>query len=621
MKTVKIIIVLLILLVGFLQSCEYDPTGIYERQATKDIPPPDIQILDLNLDNDTVFLYPGIPVNFKFNSTNQEIKRVKFIIDDTIEKYTAYSSSGVFDLAYGEFIEGMHKLKLEIITASGTGSIAEHIGVEGYLFSKTWELQVINNYMSQVKASVSNGLLKLVWPEYRSSDLKNYIVYRADLLYNAVELKKPKTSEFIDSSYVGEGGRYTINVYTQKGKLLSWGHVDIPIELPRLSLITTESNEYVLAMGKSRYYNAVDTFQISQSLNYGATFSKIKSTQNPNDTILNLVTSFFGDDVNFRLKLVPKNKNIYYFEENHGSFESYLESELGFPFSDHNSNNYNIRQVNTDEFAYVDDCSTLNRYSVSQKRAVERLEYQPASCTGCNFGILSFSSSGKYITNYALCNFDVMLIPSDNMKNYITRDLKPFSGSNNPLIPVSDSGIGIVNNVNGGFYVFDFYKNLSLAFYKKDIGGGSGLNISPDGSSIVLTDDSLRLVHFDGLNFTNIWSHSKINQPKYFAFDAINPGQLVFWNGSVFSVKLCSDFSNIYEFNLTDRAILSIDYFNKEILTYSSGSPGHLNVRNYSDGSLIKVIPVNIDPMSWYNSCYLVNHAIVCMKGLIYFIK
>lgn len=621
MKTVKIQIVLLFLLVVFLQSCEYDPKGTFERQVTKDIPPPEIQILDLNLDNDTVFLYPGIPVNFRFSSTNQEIKRVKFIIDDTIEKYTGYSNSGVFNLNYGEFIEGMHKLLLEIITVSGTGSIAEHMGAEGFIFSKTWELQVNNSYKSQVKASVSNGLLKLVWPEYRSTDLKNYIVYRVDLLNNAVELKKPKTAEFIDSSYVGEGGGYTINVYTQKGKLLTWGHVDIPKDLPKLSLITTESNQYVLAMRKSKYFNAIDTFQISQSLNFGATYSKIKSTQNPNDTILNLVTSFFGDDANFRLKLVPKNKNVLYFGDNHLSFESYIECELGFPFSDHNNNIYNIRQVNNDEFAYVDGCSILIRYSVSQKRAVEQLEYQPTSCTGCNFGILSFSSSGKYITNYALCNFDVMLIPSDNMKNYITRDLKPFSGNNYPLIPVSDSGIGIVNNVNGGFYVFDFNKNSSLVFYKKNISGGIGLNISPDGESIVLTDDSLRLVHFNGVQFTNIWSYSKNNQPKYFAFDAVNPSQLVFWNGSVFSVKLCNDFSNVHEFPLTDGSILSIDYFNKEILTYSSGNPGHMNVRSYSDGSLIKVIPININPTYWYNSCHLVNHAIVCTKGLIYFIK
>ena len=621
MKTTKIKIVLLFLLVCFLHSCEYDPKGIYERNVTKDIPPPDIQIVDLNLDNDTVFLYAGIPVNFRFSSTNQEIRSVRFIIDDTIDKYTAYSNSGVFNVDYGEFIEGRHKLLLEIVTASGTGSIAEHMGAEGYLFSKTWELEVNNSYKSQVKASVSNGLLKLVWPEYRSTDFKYYILYRVDFVNDATEIRKLVNHEFIDSSYVGEGGGYTINVYTQKGKLLTWGHIDIPEDLPELSIITTESNQYVLAMQKSKYYNAVDTFQISQSFNNGATYSKTNSIINPNDTALNLATSFFGDQVNFKLKLVPKNKNIYYFEENYGSFESYLEHELGFRFGDQNDNLYNICQVNRDEFAYVSGCSILLRYSVSQKREVEKLEYQPTGCSGCNFGILAISSSGKYITNYAICSFNLMLIPSDNMKNYITRDLEPFTGLNYPLIPVSDSGTGLVNNVNGGFYVFDFNNNLSLAFYKKDIGGGSGLNISPDGESIVLTDDSLRLVHFNGSQFTNIWSNSKTNQPKYFAFDAVNPGQLVYWNGSVFSVKLCDDFSTVYDFPLTDASILSIDYFNKEMLTYTSGSPGHLNVRSYSDGSLIKVIPVNIDPTYWYNSCYLVNHAIVCMKGLIYFIK
>jgi hypothetical protein len=624
MKPAKNLIVLLFILVCYLQSCEYDPAGIYERKVTKDMPPPEIQILDLNLDNDTVFLYPGIPVNFRFSSSNQAIKRIKFVVDDTIEKFIGYSNSGVFNLAYGEFTQGMHKLLLEIATASGTGSIAESIGAEEYLFSKTWKLNVNNSYKSQVKASVSNGFLKLVWPEYRSSDLKYYIVYKVDLFNNAVEIKKPKIAEFVDSSYVGEGDGYTINVYTQKGKVFTWGHIDMPKNLPKLSIITTETNQYVLKMTKSKYYNAVDTFKINQTRYYLDTYlinSIIKSTQNPNDTLTYLSNSFFGDELEFKLKLVPKYRNVKYLPDSYGSFESNLESVLGFHFLDQYSRIDKMAQVNHDEFVYVDYCYKLIRYSLSQKRTVEELQYQSSICSGCNFGISAFSSSGKFITNYAICSFDVMLIPSNNLKNYITRNIAPFSGNNYPLIFVSDNGTGIVNNLNGGFYVFDFNTNSSLSFYQKDTGEGTGLNISPDGKYIILTDDSLRLVHFNGSQFKDIWSNSITNQPKYFAFDAINSGHLVYWNGSVFSVKLCENFSNLYEFPLTDGSILNIDYYNEKILTYTPGSPGHMYVRSYTDGSLLKTIPVNMNPLTFTNFCYLINNAIVCERGLIYFIK
>jgi hypothetical protein len=109
-----------------------------------------------------------------------------------------------------------------------------------------------------------------------------------------------------------------------------------------------------------------------------------------------------------------------------------------------------------------------------------------------------------------------------------------------------------------------------------------------------------------------------LNTPKYYAFDGTNPGRLVIWDGSVFSVRNCSDFSELYSFPLTDGYLMNIDYYSDEMLTYSDG---HLYVRNFADGTLIKDIPVNIDPTNWYYTCILINHAVICTAGVIYFVK
>ena len=58
MKIKRIEFAFLLLLAVFLQSCEYNPLDVYERPVTKDVTPPQIQTLILDINYDTIFLYP-----------------------------------------------------------------------------------------------------------------------------------------------------------------------------------------------------------------------------------------------------------------------------------------------------------------------------------------------------------------------------------------------------------------------------------------------------------------------------------------------------------------------------------------------------------------------------------
>jgi hypothetical protein len=457
------------------------------------------------------------------------------------------------------------------------------------------------------------------WEKYPVNDFSEYIISRVVGYNTKIEISRTKSLEFTDSSYAGEGVRYELEVIKKNGQLFPWGFLELQSELPRLSFHASEDNEYIIKWSKSRYYNAVDTFGLAVSKFTDWNFIKVKATRNPEDTTYTITSSLFGDNLDFKLRLVPKN-NILYSSQDYNRFESTLyDVELGFPFKSGPVSANHITQVNSDEFAYILNCDSLIRYSVSQKRKVERLTYEPSHCSMCRFTDFEASVSGKYMTAYVDCDFKLMLINSDNLSNNIIHDLKSFSGQNYaPLIPVSDLATGIVNNSGGGFYIYDFKSSSSLGYYKKDIYGGFGSSISSDGSYVFLTDDSLRLVHFENSQFTSVWRHSMLNTPKYYAFDGTNPGRLVIWDGSVFSVRNCSDFSELYSFPLTDGYLMNIDYYSDEMLTYSDG---HLYVRNFADGTLIKDIPVNIDPTNWYYTCILINHAVICTAGVIYFVK
>jgi hypothetical protein len=603
----------------FFYSCEFETDKVYERKVDKDADPPEITVVDLDLESDTIFLFNGRNIAFLFTSSNQKINIVRFNVDGN-EAAIYSSGEGIFLLDYGNINEGEHTLVLEVITGSGTNSIADILGAEGYVFSKTWVLNVYKDYNTKLDTRVKNGCLNFSWEKYPVPDFKEYIIYREKSYYEKIEVGRTTSVEFTDCSYVGEGGRYFVEVLKKDGQLFSWGYVELYQELPVLSFIGTFDNEYTIKWSKSKYYNAVDIFQLSANTGYGWNFINVKETRNPQDTSWNISSSLlFGDNIDLKLLLIPKNSVIYTSDENY-RFESVLyEVELGFRFKAGLVNAYHITQVSADEFIYILNCDSLVRYSVSQKRAVEKLTYAPSHCSMCKFLNFKVSPSGKYLTTRVDCEYDLMLANIQDLQDNKRYNLQSYSGQYSISdVPVSDKGTGIVTGTASGFYVYDFNTSSSLGYYNKEIYGGTGLSISSDGNYIFLKDDLFRLVSFANAQFTSIWNYPGSDIPKYYEFHGTDPERLVIWNGSLFSVRKCSDFTEYYNFSLTDNSILSVDYFRNELLTYSDG---HLFVRSLTDGSLIKDIPVNIDPTNWFYACILVNHAVICTTGVIYFIN
>src|SRR5450759_4872541 len=226
MKLKRIEFAFLLLFAVLMQTCEYNPMDVYERPVSKDVLPPQIETLVLDINHDTIFLYPEKIINFRFSSSNQEIKMVRFVINNDT-KFTVNSNNGTFVLNFGTLSDGIQTLVLEVYTASGTNSIAELMGAERFLFSKSWKVFVDRSYYSRTRASASNGYLKLTWPKYRDYDFKEYVVSRILSYNNEVVIKRLKSTEFVDSSYVGEGGRYLVRVNNQNAKLLDWGHMEL----------------------------------------------------------------------------------------------------------------------------------------------------------------------------------------------------------------------------------------------------------------------------------------------------------------------------------------------------------------------------------------------------------
>lgn len=608
--------ILVVLILFFFSSCEFETDKVYERKTYRDVDPPEIKVEYLNLEDDTIYLFEERNVSFILSNDYQKIISVRFLLDGAGQ--TVYDSgAGYFNFDYNNISVGIHTLSMEIITNSGTNSIADILGAEGFLLTKSWVINVVKDYNVKLPVIIKNGCLNFSWMKYPASDFNGYIIYRAKNSYENIEVGKTESHEFTDCSYVGEGGRYYVEVQKKDGTHISWGFVELNPDPPSLRIINTGNNGYSIVWNRCKYYNSLDNYQLSVNVKPDWNFVKVMETDDAQDTIWNIPLSYsFGKEIDIRLLLTPRNSPVYNSDEYPGYMVGLYNIIVGFKFTSGNKSAGHITQVAADEFIFAQECDTLIRYSVSLKRAIRKFSYNPSYCSMCRFGNFNISPGGAFLTTFIDCDFDLLFAKTSDLQNGKRYELENLSGQGYyPDIPVSDVGTGLINMYNSGFYIYDFNKSSSIGYYYKENHGGAGLSISSDGKYIFLKDNLFSLAAFENSQFSIVWSRPDNSVPKHFEFHRTDPEKLVVWDGAVFSVRKCSDFSEFYYFSLTDNDLLNIDFYSNEMLTYSEG---HLYVRSILDGSLIKDIPVDFNPVT--QPCVLVNHSIICATGVIYFI-
>ncbi len=613
-ESLKIKTLLLMFGIALIYSCEYEPSGTYKKTVNQDVVPPEIQIIELNLNEDTIYLFADTIVRFQFFSEDQSIRKVVFNIDSGKSTELA-SNAGTFKIDYEKLYIGIHTLRIEIITSSGTGSIADHLGTEGFTASKTWILIALKTGVAKTLSSINDGLLKLSWDKYPAPDLKEYIIYRG--IYRGEPMKemaRVTSNELIDTTYVGEGFYYIIMVNTNNGRIIPWSGLELKENLPSIGYYNLGNDKHAFYWSRPKFYNAVDTFILEISFD-NKYFYKVKATLDYRDSLCYPDIVHFGDDVRVRLKLVPKKNNVLY-SVNREWFETFhFWFRIGEIFSDDKVTSF--KQVGKYEFLYHSDYDTLYKYSVSENRIVEKLSYK-LGCY-CGFCKIRYSPKGMYFINILQCTSnDLMIAQTNDMQNYLVTDRDSIINIGLPVSvsAVSDTGTALMQN-NEGFYVYDFNNHSILGFHRIITNTFfRNLKMSPNGNYIYYTYDidSTFLIEFKNSEFKIV--HSQKNIGRYFEFNPLIPDQLVFWEGSVFYIKSCSDFSNIREFPLTDTYLLNIDYHNNEFLTFVSK---HLYIRSLTDGSILKDIPIRATNFS--DMYYLINRTLIRENGFINFIK
>jgi len=548
--------------------------------------------------------------------------RVNFYLNDTLIG-TVESGNSFFDLSYNFLFTGYHTLKLEVITKSGTGSIADSLGMEGILFAtREWVIAVRNTLYTNVTTTVSEGFLKLRWPE-PLENVPFYIVYR----YNT-EIGRVSACEYIDKGYVGEGAEYYVRYYSPvTGELMTYGWVEIFNEM-EIRYTSDENNHYAVEWEKPTYYAAVDTIVVLSSDGYYSPF-QVQKTADINQTSFEIPQSYFGQERQYLLGLIPKYSNPAY-NVNHNPwprfFSPSIECIIGYPspIFEH------FNRISSTAFIYHTDRYDLGstvyndsifRYSAVDNTIVERYRYNPPGYTwsGDHYWNPTSSPDGNHYMAVAGFTGTAVYSSTRNFNDFKIVDIGNLT-SFVSKIPVSNVGTGIVYG-NEIKYLYDFENEKVLGSIDNSI-ALSDYDISPDGMYLFLrVSHTLWLYTYqnDTLTFEKEIRADTWPGFDYFDYMGDDPGKVVSWDmdSKEFSILTCPGFEQINSFKVNEDQILDIDYYTDRILSWS---PGKLVVTNLLDGTLLYEIAVSFrsSPMS---GCYLHGNSIFYQKGARYFLN
>jgi hypothetical protein len=207
--------ILIFVLIVLIQACEYEPPEKI-TYVNPDYSAPALTIVTLDLNSDYIFVCGSTRISFELASSDQEITAV---VVDCLGKTTNINSrSGFFDVDPTGYPDGDYKIKMDVYTHSGTGSLADKVGAEGYLFTREWTLKVERPASISLKflpTTVENGFLKIQWQRFNRPYFHFYKIVMNDSSLGVSSTKiiyDVNTTSILDSSFVGGKADFTLKI-------------------------------------------------------------------------------------------------------------------------------------------------------------------------------------------------------------------------------------------------------------------------------------------------------------------------------------------------------------------------------------------------------------------------
>lgn len=444
--------ILSILLISY--SCEYSPSEIPLTEVEKPSDQAPSISIDLTPEMDTIMLSTSVNVSYKVDVGSLKIYDVKFLLDGTDMGSLFSDSKGLYatTLSSSQISDGLHELKVRTYTSTNSGSIADKVQAEGYLYEFTWPVVVNKGAKDQMKftnlQAVANGI-KLSWFKYDYADFKQYIVGRSSLIpgYNKelVNTTNPYITSIVDNTYIeGDYVTYSLMAYMDGFAMDSRSYVD-EIKRPRIKI--NLDGTFDVSWSPSKYAKNVKSYFLKTTIpQFG--YPEDHEIADLNQTTVRFSEKLgFGGNYGVQLRYIPKGYDGYYTFDVMGGLtnvalgDSIPAFERGFLIRSENS----ILTYKEGKFSKFDHLTGRSSTSLSIKPI--EYPYQRLIASSVSGSLFGYFEDNLFVvrrtSDWSLLN--KLDIGSTNNFN--------LNGSN---ISISDEGKVAVIDIYSNLRIFDF---------------------------------------------------------------------------------------------------------------------------------------------------------------------
>lgn len=302
-----------VLFVILFASCEYEPVEKNFKEVDSEL----INTIgvDLNDLSDTIEL--TAPLTIRYNL--QFPKDVRFIVSVKIGDQIVHESSSLpdsFNITPFQFDQTFLPFRMEIVTSSGTNSLADKLGAEALLFQVEKVVWVEKSPPVKININsiiLENGNLKISWDRYPKINFKSYVIrkvvfseqFRAPTLSELFTITDRNQTSFIDPNYIGGDAQYYIESYitsytaAEFGDVYAYNH-----ERSEVVAFETIGSSLKVSWKRPAFFNAFEQYRLSPSDDLHDSFFASKDIQ---DTTFVIDDLGFGRSMELQLNTTPHN--------------------------------------------------------------------------------------------------------------------------------------------------------------------------------------------------------------------------------------------------------------------------------------------------------------------------
>lgn len=554
-KNVSCLLYIFILL---FTGCEYQ---VGDNFIDVEKPAGEIEMsVELTADNDgQKIVISEESTTIKYNLNTSGHKLVVCIFSMGEKQWIEKVASGVFVINKGEVPVGNYTLKCDIYVSSGSGSIADQTGMENYLGTYSWPVEVITYeepaYSLTYKTN-ADGYLELSWekPLLNESIFDYYRVIGSSL---DVKITDRDQLSYICKSHIGQSTDYQVSVYFKNGRT-PWllGYANLPMQYPEITYDSSDPDS--LQINIIRPYKSVMNIEYDRKLlvsEYAADFIRVP------------YAAFGASNPEMVVEVLPWDKADRVFGANIQKYESVQASSgiLIAPEQNWARYGYNVQE----DIMYVSSYGEITNWLWPD--IIRYKEYKGPDGNNVNNYALSMYNSRMAAAH----NQTIDVLESKEMQHVRTIKLEnPYSFVGAMTFTKDDKLVCLVSSLNQTVLVYRMSDGaLENSFEFSEYLNAYNASFSSDGRYLCCENSDR-----SGFTMVILENNRPVSMKKMdlsysgLCMNPLNPEQLIVSTNGKIQVYNCRDLSLVHSLDYPGMLVSNVDPKTGFLLLRGSGN-------------------------------------------------